>query len=159
MDPMTLRYTSARSEVWWWYKVMWRRGLWRNWLLMGAIVFATTLWTKAEAHPLGPKDYAVAAFVVAILWLFFALFPQMAFKARERMLTIGPEGIDSNVGAQAAQRPWRDVGPIEEAGSLIVMPVVSTKNAFLVPQRAFATVGERAEFLKRAREWQQAARG
>jgi hypothetical protein len=60
------------------------------------------------------------------------------------------------VGSVSGSRLWKDIRSIEESEGAIVI-TGNNKNAFVVPERAFANSGERKQFFEAARQWHSAA--
>lgn len=154
----TLRYRSQRREVWNFYWARWRASLWRSWLLYGALVVVGALVIDSYDHKLGWQDAPVALLYMLLLFAFFTIFPQLAFKPQERVLNADPGGIDTTVGGESGHRDWREIGSITDDGDAITFVVARTGNAFIVPMRAFQGAAERAEFLRAVMEWHEAAR-
>jgi hypothetical protein len=98
---------------------------------------------------------AIAAIVTVACVVFFPLWPQLRFKSAVRSLTIDAEGIKTVVGTVSGSRLWKDIRSIEESDGTIVI-TGNNKNAFVVPERAFADSSERLRFLEAARQWHSA---
>jgi hypothetical protein len=78
------------------------------------------------------------------------------FKHRERVLAVGPDGIDTTIGKKSAHRDWSEISAVEDRAGVVAITVRQTGNAFLIPNRAFADDGARADFLRRAAAWHAA---
>ena len=96
---------------------------------------------------------AVGAGMLALLLL--VLYPQMMFKPQERRLRIGPEGLESEIRGASAHRAWTDVTEVSERNEGICITMRSG-NAFIVPERAFASPQDRGSFFESARDWWRA---
>ena len=154
----TVTYASRRSEIWRWYWRAWKRpaGLWRYHVLLGlmsAFFFAVLL----EPGPFR-LDYflAVTVLVTVACVVFFPLWPQLRFKSAVRTLTISAEGLVTAVGKVSGSRLWKEIHSIDESDGGIVITGIN-KNAFVVPERAFANRSQRQTFLEAARQWHSAA--
>ena len=166
----SLRYTVKRSEIWLWYWSAWARwdGLWRYWLVVAAPVAAGTLLIARSDHSLGSVDFAHAVGAVSIAFLFFVVFPQLAYRPRERKLAISSTGIDTSIGSLSGHRGWRDIASIEDHGDFIALVVAGgiplgigwirtqNGNAFVIPTRAFASAAQRQALLHQAVGWHSA---
>jgi hypothetical protein len=150
----TVTYCSRRIEVWRWYWRAWARpaGLWRFHVLFGLTVALISTETRRR----GTFDWtyfcvaAVFGFLCALVLL--PLWPQMRFKSAVRSLTINAEGLTTSIGKISASRQWKDVRSIDlEDGAVIITG--NSKNAFIIPSRAFADDRERVEFYKSAQRW------
>ena len=148
--PVTLRYRTTRAEIWAWYWREWRRRFWIFWLLGGVAVGGIVL---GDTH-----DPLLAAGAVAALFAAFAAWPQLSFKRQDRTLVLGPDGIDTTIGAKHAIRPWREIGEVRETAMYVVLTVAATGNAFLIPYRAFRNDAERRAVLDAIAKWRAAAR-
>ena len=80
------------------------------------------------------------------------------FKSRERTFEIGPNGIDSEIGGNRTHRDWREIASITDKNGVIAIVVARTRNAFLVPSRAFESAKQRDEFLRQAMAFHAGAR-
>jgi hypothetical protein len=154
----TVNYASRRSEIWRWYWRAWKRpaGLWRFHVIFGlvfAFIYAVLL--EPGAFRLG-YCLAVAAIATVACVIFFPLWPQVRFKPAVRTLTINAEGLETAVGTVSGSRLWKDIRSIEESDGAIVI-TGKNKNAFVVPDRAFANSSERRQFFEAARQWHSAA--
>jgi hypothetical protein len=98
----------------------------------------------------------VAAIVTVACVVFFPLWPQLRFKSAVRTLTINVEGLVTAVGTVSGSRLWKDIRSIDESDGSIVI-TGNNKNAFVVPERAFANSSDRQQFLEAARQWHKAA--
>lgn len=83
--------------------------------------------------------WMVGAFVFMLAWLF------IRGKTDERILTISPEGIATEIGALKGQLPWSKIKLVTETNRHVLI-VGATGNAFFIPSRAFKAPGQQAEF-------------
>src|SRR5947208_574648 len=146
---MIVRYRTQRDEICRWYWMYWRASLWRTWLFYGAAAFCLTLLASSNRGR-WPQMFLIAMCAPILLWTFFAIFPQVMFKSKERTFEIGPNGIDSEIGGTRAHRDWREIASITDKNGVIAIVVARTSNAFLVPDRAFESAQQRDEFLRQA---------
>ena len=108
-------------------------------------------------HPLTMRDL-----VNALLGLctFFVLLPLVIFiraKTTMRSLAISPEGISTVIGSLQGHVAWRKIKIVEEKEGFVLIAGTSG-NAFYVPNRAFATPDQKAEFVANAQTWTKASR-
>jgi hypothetical protein len=120
---------------------------------MSAFFFAVLL--KPGAFRLS-YFLAVTVIVTVACILVLPLWPQLRFKPAVRTLTINAEGLVTAVGSISGSRSWKDIHSIEESGGAIVI-TGNNKNAFVVPERAFANSSQREQFLEAARQWHSVA--
>jgi hypothetical protein len=161
-DPLsfTLRYRSQRREVWNWYWRRWRGGAWRQWLILGVFAGMAVLMMRWLDNPhRWPRgvDFAVAFLALIVALSLLALYPQLVFKPQERVLTAGPNGIDTAIGILKAHRAWSDIAAILDQGEVVVIAVARTGNAFVIPARAFPDTATRAAFLHAVKTWHEGA--
>jgi len=84
--------------------------------------------------------WMVGAFVFMPVWLF------IRGKTDERILTISPEGIATEIGTLKGQLPWSKIKLVTETNRHVLI-VGATGNAFFIPSRAFKAPGQQAEFM------------
>jgi hypothetical protein len=154
---MIVRYRTQRNEIWRWYWMYWRASLWRTWLLYGAAAFCLTLLASYNGGR-WPQMFLAAMCPPILLWAFLAIFPQVMFKSKERIFEIGPNGIDTEIGGNRVHRDWNEIASITDKNGVIAIVVARTRNAFLVPDRAFESAKQRDSFLRQAIEFHAAAR-
>lgn len=121
--------------------------------LMSAFFFAVVL--KPGAFHLG-YFLTVAVIVTVGCVAFFPLWPQLRFKSAVRTLTINAEGLVTAVGTVSGSRSWKEIRSIDESEGAIIITGIN-KNAFVVPERAFANNSQRQQFVEAARQWHSAA--
>ena len=124
---------------------------------MFGLIFAFFFAVLLEPGPFR-LGYFLAVAVIGTLGcvVFLPLWPQLRFKPAVRTLTINAEGLVTAVGSVSASRSWKEVRSIEESDGVIVI-TGNNKNAFVVPERAFANASERKQFLEAACQWHSAA--
>lgn len=163
----TLRYKLERGEIWRRYWSRWARwdGLWRYWLFITAAVIAGTIGIRSLDHTISINDFGLAIMIVFGVILFFIVFPQLAYKPRERLMTVDESGIDSSIGSLSAHRGWKDIASIADSRDFIAGVVaggiplgfgwVRTRNgnAFIIPNRAFENLDQRTIFLQTIKAW------
>src|SRR5262249_22250521 len=98
-----------------------------------------------------------ALLCVVLTMLLLAIYPIVRFKSAERTLTISPSGMETTIGKLSGNIPWKKVGAIEPSGRCIYIFGLNG-NSFAVPHRAFLSVEQRSEFLRRANQWWNEAR-
>jgi hypothetical protein len=102
------------------------------------------------SHPFTMHDAGNA--VLGTLCTFLLLLPLILFiraKTAMRSLTISPEGISTEVGSLNGRVAWPKIKIVEEKESFVLIASASG-NAFYVPNRAFATAEQKAEFVTKA---------
>jgi hypothetical protein len=122
------------------------------------MIFAISLFVEWQQRgSLDARSLAVPAFMIAAAFLFFTLYPQVAFKPQERTLIVDESGVKTTIGSKTATRAWREIMEVGDDGEAVVL-VVETGNAFIVPARAFRDDAQRQEFLEAVTQWQTEAR-
>jgi len=149
--PQTISYSSRRSEVWAHYWRLWRQKLWR--IHAGLFTaMAIGLSIGLTNWHLSPGRLIVTAILGGLLpCILLALYPLARFKPQIRILTIGRAGLTTSIGKLDGQVSWRDVDAIDDREGLIVIRRTNG-NAFVVPDRAFASTADREAFLDAARD-------
>jgi hypothetical protein len=122
--------------------------------LVFALFFAVLL--EPGAFRLG-YFLTVAVTITVGCVIVFPLWPQFRFKSAVRTLTIDADGLVTSVGTVSGSRSWKEIRSIEESDGAIVI-TGNNRNAFVVPERAFASSSERQQFFEAARQWHGAAR-
>ena len=158
-DPIELRYTSSRRDLWRWYRMMWRGKLWRFHLLIGLLTFSGTLaWqlrfdgVRSNSVSLPFGSWLIAAAVTASLLLLMVAYPQIRFKPQQRWLRVGSDGIQTTIGRHSGSRSWREVAEVDRFDDGICIGLKNL-NSYLLPATAFATAIDRGQFLATARKW------
>lgn len=148
----TLRYRSARGEVWRWYWRMWARRYGAMHLVMAVLVaFAAT-----GGHSISRFLWAIVI-VFPLIVVVSAAFPQLVFKPKERTLVLSEEGWSTVVGKQAGERRWAQVERIEETGDGLII-LGKEGNAMIVPPRAFDSDAQRSDITADVLRWFSHAR-
>jgi len=151
---VTIRYALKRADVWRAYARQWRS----SWKLMAAqvvialSVFYLTLKNVAGNKPVQVHHIASAALVTCAVLAFLPLYPLIRYKSQERILTIAPEGITTTIGKLHGELSWRQIESISPEGDRIYI-VGRNQNSFAVPDHAFASAEDRAEFLRLSVQW------
>ena len=156
--PLTISYTSLRSEIWAHYWRLWRQKLWRIHAALFTLITLGLLVGLSGWH-LSPATLAGVAVVGGLLpCAAFALYPLAKFKPQMRVLTIGRAGLTTSIGKLSGEVPWHDLEAITDQQGLIFIRRTNG-NAFVVPDRAFASPADRAEFLSTVHDgWTAAVR-
>jgi hypothetical protein len=94
----------------------------------------------------------VFAAALPLTILSFALWPQLAFKNHERVLSVGPDGWSTTIGNRTGSKRWSEISSVQAAQDSIVI-TSSSGNALVVPDRAFSDPGAVQQFLKDAQAW------
>jgi len=152
MSPrsITIRYGSRRSEVWTHYWQLWRQKLWRAHAALFTAVVLVLLAGLSGGH-LPVVDTVTIALVGGLLpCVGLAFYPLAKFKPQERVLTINGQGLSTSIGQQYGEVAWREIEAITDHEGLIIIRRTNG-NAFVVPDRAFVSLSDRAEFLNVAR--------
>src|SRR5262245_40978460 len=149
-----IQYRSSRREVWDWYWWIWRqpKGLWRYHVGIAVVGFTLILLGRAKSDGITAADLAWAAAASFILVAWFPFWPLLRFKPQLRELEMDAAGIRSVIGKRRGDRRWEEIAAIHDRNGAIFI-VGNNMNAFIVPQRAFATEAARASFLESARRW------
>ena len=94
---------------------------------------------------------AIAAFFILLLsaWLF------LRAKTSRRSITISPEGISTRIGELEGETPWRQI-KIVSVTEQNVLIARGNGNAYFIPNRAFSSPEEKAEFTDAIRNWMNA---
>ena len=146
-----LRYRSSRAEVWRWYWRAWRSRLWfMHVFFAAALSFSIVQLQHLPANAVTLLLVYVATLPITIFC--FALWPQLAFKNDERVLSVGPDGWSTTIGKRTGSRRWSEVSSVQAAQDSIVI-TSSSGNALVVPGRAFLDHGVMQQFLKDAQGW------
>jgi len=85
-----------------------------------------------------------------ILFLSFWLF--IRAKTSKRSFTISPEGISTRIGKLQAQTPWQKI-KIASVTNQSILIARANGNAYFIPNRAFSSPEEKAEFADKVRGW------
>jgi hypothetical protein len=151
---MTIRYKLKREDIW---RTYWRQ--WRHsWKLkaaqvaIAASVFYMAVTQLAGRGPVQVRHVSLSVLITLAALVFLPVYPLIRFKPQERSLTIGPEGITTTIGTLSGDVPWRKVDSVAAENDRIYI-VGKNQNAFAVPDHAFSTREERAEFLQLAQGW------
>lgn len=154
--PLTVRYATTRAELWRFYLHAWRNGLWRQHAAIAVfLLLAGVLFTRGAPLAAGAVSGAGLA-LVAVAFLF--AWPQLRYKPQERVLTIAPSGVTTEIAGKSGSWAWSDIAAVEESPGEVILRNRSG-NAFIVPARAFAAPARRKVFAERARRWRQGGEG
>jgi hypothetical protein len=157
---MTIEYSSSRREIAAWYCYSLRHS-WphqRRWLLSLLLTgfFIFLLQRQSGASAFGAIGVAVSA--LAVLVAFFALCPQLRFKPQTRTLQVGPDGMHTTIAARSRSYPWSAVMAIHSVGDFVYIGL-KNGNAFVVPERAFASPVQRDQFVAECQRFFRGTQG
>jgi hypothetical protein len=120
------------------------------------VLFASALSlvvVQLQHLPMNPVTLLlVFAVTLPITILCFALWPQLAFKNNERVLSVGPDGWSTTIGNRTGSRRWSEISSVQAAQDSIVI-TGSSGNALVVPGRTFSDHGAMQQFLNDAQAW------
>jgi len=108
--------------------------------------------TGAFSRPLTLQDGATAILAALGFFLFMPAFLFLRGKTSLRTLTIAPEGLSTQIGKIQPQRPWTTIKIVAEAPEYVLIASASG-NAFFIPNRAFSSSEQKAEFVTRINGW------
>ena len=152
MPTITLRYTSARSEVWQWYWRLWRKRFWMHhaYYLVCILIIAISL----DGHwPPRSENVLVGLLIAGAIIASFVAAPQIMFKPQERTLTVSEDGIITKIGKKTGSAKWEEITAIQDLPQITAL-LKKNGNAFLIPRRAFNSETERSDFLTAVKNWQ-----
>ncbi len=92
---------------------------------------------------------------VAIAASFIFLFSVWLFgraKTSKRSITISPEGISTRIGKLEGETPWRQIKIVSVTDKNVLI-ARGNGNAYFIPNRAFSSPEEKAEFAEKALNW------
>lgn len=147
----SLSYRSSRSEVWRFYWAAWRARLWRVHLLVAAV----PAFLLPDMLGTAPSIRSYVLYFLGTLpavTIFFALWPQVMFKSKERTLLVGPDGWSTKIGNKSGSRRWAEIASVQEAADSVVI-TSATGNALIVPARAFLDKALKDQFVKDSQAW------
>jgi hypothetical protein len=84
--------------------------------------------------------------------LFFALWPQVMFKSKERTLLVGADGWSTKIGNKSGSRRWAEIASVQETRDSVVI-TSTTGNALIVPACAFVDEAFKGQFVKDSQAW------
>ena len=142
---LTVRYALTREELREWYKVTWRRKLWRYHLAIVVLLCASFALAGTGGSTLSGLMFGAA--LSALLIASIIVWPQLRYRPEERALTFDAEGLSFTRGAQTGRMPWSQIASVADAdGGLIITG--RNQSAFIVPTRAFGGEGEKTEAFR-----------
>src|SRR5690348_11432667 len=156
---MTIEYALTRTEIVRGYF----RGLRTSPKFLSIILFYAGFFAfvvlatwGAFSRPLTISNVAGDAIAfVAIAACFILLLPAWLFvgaKTSKRSFTISPEGIATRIGILQGQTPWRQI-KIASVTEQDVLIARGNGSAYFIPNRAFYSAEEKAEFADKLRDW------
>ena len=155
LDDMSydLRYCSSRAEIWRLYWSTWRSKLWIIHLFIAATIALPV--ANAIGKPINLPVYLLTlAVVLPVVIIFFAAWPQVAFKSKERALRVGPDGWSTQIGSISGSRTWSEITSVKENPESLVITSKSG-NALVVPLRALPDQSSWLQFVRDAQTWHQ----
>lgn len=84
--------------------------------------------------------------------------PQLLFKLQQRVLRIGPEGLQTTIGTKSGAWSWREIARIEREADHVII-TGRNLNAFIVPVSAFPSAAACENAVAQWQGWQRAAAG
>ena len=155
---ITIEYALTRREILWSFL----QGLAESpkfrtkILLFSAAIGMSGLLPKAIlSRSLTLKDTIDAAGWAVGSIAFIALGVSVFGKTARRTLTISPNGISTEIGRLTGQVPWNKVKEVTECTQSVLI-VGRNGNAFFIPNRAFADLDHRSQFLAEIKRWMHA---
>jgi hypothetical protein len=160
----------TRSELWNWYWRAWfrPRGLWSYWLFVAVVFFGAQVLWDSFTNSFALQNFMLPLLILLAMFAFFVVFPQLSYKPRERVLKVGPEGIDTTIGTMSGKRKWEDISLVVERPCYFALTVAGGSflgfcwlrtvngNAFVIPRRIFGSDSEYFEFARSVRQWHSA---
>lgn len=149
--PITIQYCSHRRDVWAHYVRFWQQRLWRIHAALFTAI-ALGLLVGLQGWHLSPAMIAAISIAGGLLpCAALALYPLVKFKPQTRILIIDGNGLRTSIGEMYGEVGWREVAAIGDHEGLIIIRRTNG-NAFLIPERAFASPADRRIFLTAARD-------
>jgi hypothetical protein len=152
---LTVRYALTREELREWYKVTWRRKLWRYHLAIVVLLCASFALAGTGGSTVSGLMFGAA--LSALMIVFMVVWPQLRYRPEERTLTFDADGLAYTRGPQQGRMAWSQIGSVADAdGGVIVTG--RNQSAFIVPTRAFGGEAEKTEaFAKISGLYRQAS--
>ena len=119
--------------------------------LISSILLCRFCWVshKSTDPILWGKYFLIAFLVVTAI---SSVLPQLLFKSQERILNVGPEGWDTQIGKKKGARSWGEVASVQEDSGKVVI-TNKNGNALIVPERAFISSDDRDRFYNDIKDW------
>lgn len=143
---LTIKYRTTRSEILKGYWQRWCSLLWKYHLAFVIVIFSSVLLLTGRV--------LIASFVCIVVISLFIVYPQIMYKSNLRTLTVSETGIFTIIGKRSAEIPWDEVCSVQDLGNNISIQR-QNGNAFLIPNRAFASETERLKFFDSICNWYQ----
>lgn len=155
---MRIEYVARPEDISALYMHFWRRSSYfRRRMALFALIPVVIFLTPPLLTHRAPTAFELTG-AVAFALLFPVLAPLIArwrTKRDRRVLEISPEGITTTIGRLSGSIPWRRVATIDVTPAHVFI-LGTNLNGFAIPQNAFASEGERAEFIQRMNEYRAA---
>jgi len=149
----TLKYCSSRRDVWAWYWKAWLKRLWVIHVVLAIVISFIFMSINQKSF----NDFLLIFLtVLVILFLSFALAPQIMFKKSERVLIVDSYGWSTKVGRKEGSRAWDEVKSIYEEKAKVVL-LGKNGNALIIPSYAFSDASNRHQFVRDAKSWKNNA--
>jgi hypothetical protein len=148
---MELTYSTTRALVARTYWRSLRRNRRHQLFWLGWIALAFTLGALMSVHP-------IRAGLLASVWLiaFMTLVPQLLFKPQQRILVVGPQGLQTRIGTKSGELTWREIARVEREADYVIV-TGHNLNAFTIPASAFTSEAACSEAVAQWQMWQRAA--
>ena len=140
---LSVVYALRRDEVWRWYKVAWKRRLWPSHAFM--VVMSTGLFITLRHDGDWPGATVSGVTIGLLACIFMAAYPQIRYRPQERTLTLDDLGIRGVRGMTDYFVKWDKIAVVEDDDDYLVI-AERKLNAFIVPNRAFASEADRMAF-------------
>lgn len=95
--------------------------------------------------------WAIGTLCILVLFLF------LTAKTAQRTMTVTERGISTTIGKLHGQVAWRKVSDVRDAGNHILIMGLSG-NSFFIPDRAFGSPDQKAQFIADIRDWRNNAK-
>jgi hypothetical protein len=135
-------YALRRDEIWHWYKAAWKRRLWPFHAFLLIMPVGLFLALRHDGWLNAVVSGGIIGFLACV---FMVAYPQIRFRPEQRTLTLEDSGIRGVRGKANYFVEWDKIARVEDDGDYLVI-TERRMNAFVVPNRAFASDGDRAAF-------------
>jgi hypothetical protein len=152
---MTIEYALTRAEVVRsFYESVKASSKYRTTIVIYAVMVGVVVVVASGtlSHPTGATIATKFLCGVVGYALFLPVILFVRAKTSTRSLTISDAGISTKIGSFTGAVPWKAVRVIH-AGDSFVLIGRTNGNAFFIPDRAFHSSEEKAQFLSSAKVW------
>jgi hypothetical protein len=155
---MQIRYTATPRDVGALLRFNLRHSP-RTWISLGIVALfpaaANSLLAQVTRGRVTSAD-VVPGLVFGLLAVpAVLLLARLRTKNDERILSIGPEGVQTSVGKLSGAVSWARIASVGENTDYVFITGKSG-NGFAIPSRAFASSAQRTEFVRRIVEYRGA---